>query len=122
MILKIAGVAIKKPKNNGGFKISKYNVTKSGRVANGDMTMDLVAKKRKFFFSYEVISGKDLEQILSVIDSDAMFFDITYEENGQVKSANVYVGEISQTHFRVPDATTPTGWYWKDFTFNLIER
>lgn len=122
MILTVGGVAIKQPpRSDGGFKISKYNLTKSGRVANGKMTMELVAKKRKFFFSYPVISGPDLEKILSVIDSDAMFFNITYEENNVVKSAEVYVGEIGADYFRVADSTTNT-WYWKNFTFNLIER
>lgn len=121
MILKLAGVDIKQPKKEG-FKMSRYNLTKSGRVANGDMTMELIAKKRKFFFEYDVISGADMEKIMAIIDGTAMFFSITYEENGQVKSAQVYVGEIGQQYFRVADKTTPTGWYWKDFTFNLIER
>lgn len=120
MILKIGGVDIKQPKKEN-FKISKYNITKSGRVANGDMTMELIAKKRKFFFTYDVISGADLDVILSQIDSNQMFFDITYEENNMVKSANVYVGEIGQQYFRVADKTTRE-WYWRDFTFNLIER
>lgn len=120
MILTLGGVAIKQPPK-AGFKISKYNITKSGRVADGSMTMELIAKKRKFYFTYDTISGTDLEAILSVIDSDAMFFNITYEENNQVKSAEVYVGEIGQQYFRVADKTT-SEWYWKDFTFNLIER
>ncbi|MNH11374.1 hypothetical protein D3C79_708870 [compost metagenome] len=83
--------------------------------------MELVAKKRKFFFNYPDISGPDLDKILSVIDSGAMFFDITYEENNMVHSAEVYVGEISQDYFMVSNPTTST-WHWKNFTFNLIER
>ncbi|MNH22435.1 hypothetical protein D3C79_822930 [compost metagenome] len=121
MILSVGGVAIKQPQQ-GGFKVSRYNITKSGRVANGDMTMELIAKKMKFFFTYEVISGKDLSLILSVIDSSTMFFDITYEHNGMVDSRTVYVGEIGEDYYRVSDPTTPSGWYFKNFTFNLIER
>lgn len=121
MILLIEGVAIKQPKPEG-LKRSTYNVTKSGRVANGDMTMELVAKKKKLFFSYDIIAGKDLTHILHLIDTDKMFFEVTYEYNGIVDTMTVYVGEIGSDYFRVPDATTPTGWYYKNFTFNLIER
>lgn len=115
--LNIGGVHIRTPSS---FSMSRYNLTKSGRVASGDMTMDLIAKKRKFFFSYEVISSRDMEAIFAVIDSDEMFFTLTYEENNNIKSALCYVGEISQDRFRTKDSTTRM-WYWKDFTFNLIE-
>lgn len=113
-ILKLNDTTIKKPKD---FKISKFNLTKSGRVASGKMVMDLVAKKRKFEFSYEVLSGPELDTILSIIDTDAMFFTISYVENGTEKSATVYVGEISHKRFR-----TDGVWYWKDVSFNLIEQ
>ena len=43
---KIDGVAIKRP---SAFKISRYYLTKSGRLSSGKMTADIVAKKRKFF-------------------------------------------------------------------------
>lgn len=112
--LKLNGKLIKSPRS---FDIEKYNLTKSGRVANGKMTMELVAKKRKFLFSYNVLSGKDLDDILEVIDSNNLFFNIEYVENDRVKTARVYVGEIKQTKFR-----SEMGWYWKDVTFNLIEQ
>lgn len=112
--LYLDGKRIKTPQE---FSISKFNLTKSGRVASGKMTMELIAKKRKFFFTYEVLSGKDLDTILSVIDSNKMFFKIQYTENNVIKNATVYVGEISQEKFR-----THMGWYWKNVTFNLIEQ
>jgi hypothetical protein len=115
MVTSIAGRPIRQPSD---FAISRYNITKSGRTASGNMVMDLVAKKRKFFFTYEVLQGKDLEVILSAIDSDAMFFTLDYVENNVSKSAVVYVGEINYKRFRTFD----NGWYWKDVTFNLIER
>ena len=113
-IIKLNNVTIKKPKD---FKISKFNLTKSGRVASGKMVMDLIAKKRKFEFSYEVLSGPELDTILAVIDTDTMFFTISYVENDVEKSATVYVGEISHKKFR-----TDGVWYWKDVSFNLIEQ
>lgn len=113
-VIKLNGTTIKKPKD---FKISKFNLTKSGRVASGKMVMDLIAKKRKFEFSYEVLSGPDLDTILGIIDTDAMFFTIDYVENGVAKNATVYVGEIAAKKFR-----TDGVWYWKDVSFNLIEQ
>lgn len=113
-LLKLGGSQVKQPKT---FTISSYNLTKSGRTANGKMYMDLIAKKRKFALQYDVIGGNDLTAILTVIDSDAMFFTIDYFDNGVSKTATVYVGDISKTQFR-----TDGGWYWKDVKFDLIEQ
>lgn len=117
-LLRINGVDIKRPSD---LQFSRYNLTKSGRVASGKMVMDLVAKKRKFFFTYDAISSKDMELIYSLIDGKEMFFQLTYTENNFVKEAQVYVGEIQAARFRVADPTTKM-WYWKNFTFNLIEQ
>lgn len=112
--VKLNGVSIKVPFD---FGTSHYNLTKSGRVASGEMTMELVAKKRKFFFEYRVLSDHEFQKIMNVINSSAMFFTISYEENGRSSAATVYVGEINYNKFR-----TDNGWYWKNVTFNLIEK
>lgn len=113
----INGVSIKEP---DVFQISRFNLTKSGRLASGLMTMDFVAKKRKFFFTYNVISSKEMKKILDLIDTEEMFFLLGYYENGEYKEATCYVGEIPSEKFR----TAPVGglWYWKNFNFNLIEQ
>lgn len=116
MNIKIDGVPIKNPTD---FDLSDYNLTKSGRVASGKMTMDLVAKKRKFFFKYDVIEGSEYEKIMNLINGTKMFFTIEYIENGEQKSATVYVGEISRNRFRTGGLS---GWYWRNFEFNLIEQ
>ena len=116
MNIKINGVKIKEPQNP---KISTYNLTKSGRVASGKMMMDLVAKKKKLFCDYEVLSGAEMDKILSLIDGSAMFFNVEYTDNGHTHSFTAYVGEINRTHFR---SGPLSGWYWKDVSFNLIEQ
>lgn len=116
---KIDGVTIKNP---GSFKIERFNLTKSGRVASGAMTMELVAKKRKFYFTYEVISGRDLQKLLNLIDTDKMFFLLEYVENGISKSATVYTGAIPSEYFRRGSNTSSNDWYYKNVTFDLIER
>lgn len=116
MDIRINGVKIKQPKKPG---LSHYNLTKSGRLASGKMTMDLVAKKKKLFLEYEVISGADVEQILGLIDTDQMFFTVSYIENGKQRSFTGYVGEINRTLHR---GGGNNGWYWTDASFNIIEQ
>lgn len=111
----IAGVKVKRPSN---FKIERYNVTTMERLANGEMVGDLVAKKRKFYFTYDAISATDLNKILDAIwESSGIFFKLEYVENNTVKTATVYVGSIPSTLYR-----TGGEWVWKDVTFNLIEK
>lgn len=114
MNLRIDGVAIKRPSNLG---FERYNLTKSGRVASGKMTMDIIAKKRKFTFAYDVISGNELDKLLEIIDSNQAFFNLTYEHNGKRESAVVYAGSIKYDRFRING-----GWYYKGLTFDLIEQ
>lgn len=112
---KIDGVPIKRPST---FKIERFNLTKSGRVASGDMTMELVSKKRKFFFTYSAISSKDLNVILDAIwNTNKLFYTLEYVENNEVKTATVYVGSIpSDLHH------TGSLWTWTNVDFNLIEK
>lgn len=107
-------------KNPSGFKIERYNVTTMERLTNGDMVGDLVAKKRKFYFTYDAISAADFNKILDAIwETDHIFYTLRYPENGQQKSAEVYVGSIPSELYR---ANAGTNWVWQNVTFNLIER
>lgn len=116
MSLKINGIAIKKPST---FKVERYNVTTMERLSNADMVGDLVAKKRKFYFTYDSISAEDFDTILSAIyDGDDLFFNFTYTDRGAKQSATVYVGSIPvNLHYMSSGITV-----WKNLTFNLIER
>ena len=111
----INGVPIKRPSE---FKIERYNITNMDRLANGDMCGDLIAKKRKFYFTYDSISSTELDKILDVIwETNSIFYTLTYIENGKTKTARVYSGSIPSTLYR------PEGiWVWKDVSFNLIEK
>jgi hypothetical protein len=111
----IEGTTIYQPHE---FIIERYNITKSGRVASGLMTMELIAKKRKFLFRYRTISSTSMNTILDLIDDeDAIFFDIAYKENNVQKTATVYAGHIPSTLIR-----SGSLWYWKNVNFDLIER
>ena len=113
----INGVAVKNPST---FKKERYMVTTMERLANASMVGDLIAKKRKFYFTYEAISGEELDTILEAIwDTDELFFTLAYPENGIQKTAEVYVGSIPAELHR---AGKTSNWVWKNVTFNLIER
>lgn len=114
MSYKINGTRIKAP---FPFVIERYNITDAKRLASGTMNIDLIAKKRKFLLTYDVLSGADYDKLLSLVDTNAMIFNFEYIENGRAKSADVYVGPISSKLHRKNQ-----GWYWKDVTLNLIER
>ena len=107
-------------KNPSSFKIERYNVTNMERLAAARMVGDLIANKRKFYFTYAAISGDDLDNILEAIwETNSLFFPLNYIENGQSKSAIVYVGSIpTELH----KAGKTTNWVWKNVTFNLIEQ
>lgn len=113
----VNNIAIKNPSR---FKIERYNVTNMERLADATMVGDLIAKKRKFYFTYDAISGDDLDTILEAIwDSTTLFFPLEYLENGVSKTATVYVGSIPTDLHR---AGITTNWVWKNVTFNLIEK
>lgn len=114
--MRINGITIKNPTS---FKVERYNVTNMERLSNADMVGDLIAKKRKYYFTYEAISAEDFDAILAAIwDSNALFFPFEYEDRGKLVRATVYVGSIpSDLHYMSKSNTT-----WKNVTFNLIER
>lgn len=114
MLLQLNGVTIKEPKS---FRIERYDITKASRLASGKMVMDLIAKKKKFVFNYEVLSGAELQKILDIVDSNDVFYTFTYEENGILKTTTVYCSPITADKFR-----TSSGWYWKNVSFSLIEQ
>lgn len=114
---KINGTSIVNPTE---FKIERYKVTTLERRADAKIVGDLTAKKRKFYFTYEAISGYDLDKILNLIwETNELFYELTYIENGKTKTATVYVGSIPTELHR---AGKTTNWTWKNVTFNLIEQ
>ena len=113
----IGGRAIKNPST---FKIERYNVTTMERLANADMVGDLVAKKLKFYFTYDAITASDLNNILEAIwETDSIFYPLQYIENGVTKTADVYVGSIPAELHRAGNSSE---WVWKNVTFNLIQK
>lgn len=115
MAFVVNGITIKNPST---FKIERYNVTTMERLSNADMVGDLVAKKLKFYFTYDALTAEELEVILSAVFGDRIFFPLIYPDRGKTKRATVYVGSIpSELHYMSNKNAV-----WKNVTFNLIER
>lgn len=111
----VNGITIKNPST---FKIERYNVTNMERLSNADMVGDLIAKKLKFYFTYDAISAEDFDVILDAIWGASLFFPFQYTDRGKTKRATVYVGSIPSDLHYMSDKNT----VWKNVTFNLIER
>jgi len=113
----VRGIAIKNPST---FKIERYNVTDMERLANAEMVGDLIAKKRKFYFTYNSISAQELDNILDAIwETNSIFYRLNFRFNGRAGSAIVYVGSIPTELHR---AGRGSNWVWKNVQFNLIEK
>lgn len=114
---KIDGKRIKNPST---FKKERFIVSTLERLADATMAGEYIAQKRKYYFVYDAISAEDLDTILEAIwDSRKLFFSLEYLENGETKTATVYVGAIPADLHK---ASSGTNWVWKNVNFNLIER
>jgi hypothetical protein len=109
-------VTIKTPSPNN-FRIERYDVTDATRNARARMMMDLIAKKRKFIFKYPVITGPEMDIILSVIDTEYPFMSLEYIQNDVTKYATVYAGAKPSDLYR-----TGAKWIWTNVEFSLIEQ
>ena len=112
--LRIEGTPIKCPSALG---FERYKIEKGGRVASGLMHIDIIAKKKKFTLKYDVISGHDLKVILDLLDTMSAYFKFQWVELDEDNECTVYPGAIKYSRFRMHG-----GVYYKDVTFDLIER
>ena len=113
---KVNGRAIKNPST---FKLERYNVTTMERLANADMVGDLIAKKLKFYFTYNAITAEELDNILDAIwNTNSIFYTLEYTYQGEQRTATVYSGSIpTELH-----SAKSKEWVWKNVSFNLIEK
>lgn len=113
---RLAGVPLPTPQ---AFKIEDYNLTDSQRLLNGEMVMSFIATKRKFYLTYDCLTGQQVEVFRNLLCTGTCFFTLEYEENGIWKSATVYSGSLTKTLAR---AAKGGSWIWKDVEIHLIER
>ncbi|MDD5098613.1 MAG: hypothetical protein PHD31_02790 [Candidatus Pacebacteria bacterium] len=114
-VITLNGTTIKNPTE---FHIENYKLTReTGRLINGDMTMDYVALKKKFILNYESITGTNLKTIMDILDTSTMFFTLTYKDNEGTQTKTVYAGAIPQLQYR-----TDGVWLYKDVELSRIVK
>lgn len=111
-------------KNPTSFKVERYKISTLSRIANGDMVGDMVARKHKFYFTYEAIAAYELNKLLEAIwEIDGMFFYLHIPEGTNLVDRTtycVYAGSIpSSLHY---GNRNPKTWIWKNVTFDLIQK
>lgn len=116
----IDGVRIKNPSS---FQPEYYTLTKSTRVANGDMVMDYVANKQKFNLSWEAINSRELDTIIELLwrqlpETKQCFHWLEYDDDLRHHRVQIYAGAIPHNLHRGDGRL----WVWKDVKISLIEK
>lgn len=112
LVLKVNGTVIPSPTS---FQPAHYKITKSTRLSNGSMSMELIAKKKKFVLKYDVITAAELNSILNLADTNFMFFAFEHNDRGFVETHVCYCGDI-------PYELIAAGKYFKNFQIDFIEQ
>ena len=112
-----------KIKDPTGFNPELYTLTKSTRVANGDMVMDFVANKRKYNFTWAVIDSRELDKIIEILwrqleTTKECFHWLEFHDDLRHNKVRVYSGAIPHNLHRGDGRL----WIWKDVKLSLIER
>lgn len=114
------GIKIKSP---NVFNVEYYTLTKSTRVANGDMVMDYVANKQKFNFTWNAIDSRQLDTIIEILwrslpETKYCFHKLEYDDDLRHHEVTIYAGAIPHNLHRGDGKL----WVWKDVKISLIER
>lgn len=115
ILLQTNGVSIKNPDD---LQYEYYSLSKSGRVASGKMTMDIVAHKRKFCCKWDAMSSKEWKIMMDAIFNISIpFYTLHYYKDNVWDDCTVYTGDIKKTLVR-----TGGIWYYKGVEIDFIEQ
>jgi len=114
--MKLGGTTLPEPQ---GFEREWYKLVKAGRVASGKMTLEVIARKRKFTLSYNTLTGSDFATLVSVIDTNDAFLTFEFpESDGSTSTCTVYTGALKSLFYM----NTASKKLYKDISFALIEQ
>lgn len=114
-MLKIAGVQVASPAE---LTVGRFDLTKAGRTASGDMVMDLIATKRRVDVVWKMLKDSDLQTMLATITAHKPFFTLQYPDAGGSKTMTCYVGDITTSLWHTLGGVR----YWEEVTIPFIER
>jgi len=112
----IDGFLLKTPST---ISYGTYRISKSGRLASGLMTMDIIAIKRRIDLVWNSLSGAHLSDIIAMLDAKT-FYTITFPDSkvaGGIATMTAYVGDVNLDLFRSDGSRI-----WKDVKLPFIEQ
>lgn len=98
--------------------MGRFDLTKSGRTASGEMVMDLIATKRRVDVTWRMVPDDQLAQFLDAINANKPFFTVTYPDVGGQQTMTCYVGDISTSLWYTVSGVR----YWQEVRMAFIER
>lgn len=112
-LLKINGVYVKTPKSMSAT-ISDFD-GKTTRTANGSLTRDRIAVKRKVECSWGPLTQSEISTLLSAVTD--VFFTVTYlDPKDGTKTITAYVGD------RTAPLYNANMGLWESLSMNFIEK
>lgn len=115
ILLNVNGVDIKNPST---LTYDYYSLSKSGRLASGKMTMDIIAHKRKFECAYTNMSTTEWNTMMAaVFDANTPFYTLHYYKDNVWTDCTVYTGDISKDLARWGGQ-----WYYTNIKIDFIEQ
>lgn len=115
-MITIAGIKISQ--TPAEFSVGRFDLTKSGRTASGDMVMDLIATKRRVDCTWRMMPDGDLKLLIDTIHANKPFFTLEYPDAGGTKTMTCYAGDINTSLWHTVNGVR----YWKEVGIAFIER
>jgi len=117
-LLVVNGVALPDP-SDLKVNISDLSSEESGRLLDGTMVKDVVARKVQIDVSWNTLSWEDVSTLLTAVES-SIFLTVVYPDPK--------VGSYQTKTFYVGDRSAPAVWlangkeYWGGVSFTFIEQ
>lgn len=91
---------------------------KSGRNANGDMTIDIINRKKKLYVSFRHMTKAEMESFLSAISPYVVQVGYLNPQTGGLSVFSGYTGTPEPEYYTIQGENT----IYKPMTLNFIER
>lgn len=113
---KVDGVSIKTPTE---FTEESFRLTKSNRLQDGKMSMEMIAKKKKFTLKYSILDSNELKVIEDLIWKPwNPYYTFSFNDDKGQHSYTVYSGDLSKSLYRIWNNGS---YLYKDYELRLIE-
>lgn len=118
--LKLKEIEMPSPKSEGvTISVNKIWSKNTGRVANGNMTGDIVAVKRTFSIEFPPLSPSQINTVESIVSNENLpFFSLELNDGERTISATVYCGTPSMKLYSCVEGIN----YYTGYKIDLVER